>query len=80
VIDIGLELALALQRLYPDKFKVDAMARLVGDDATIAALRAGETRAQIKARWAAGLAAYERRCAPILLYQSIRAARSAAAE
>ena len=43
------ELALAVRRLYPDKFKVDDMARLLGDDDTLAAIRKGETLAQIKA-------------------------------
>jgi uncharacterized protein YbbC (DUF1343 family) len=68
VVDIGLELALAVQRLYPDKFKTEEMGRLLGDDATLAAIRAGESRAQIKARWASGLADYERRRKAALLY------------
>ena len=29
VVDVGIELALTLRRLYPNDFKVDAMARLL---------------------------------------------------
>ncbi|MEO6246182.1 MAG: exo-beta-N-acetylmuramidase NamZ domain-containing protein [Opitutaceae bacterium] len=68
VIDIGLELALAVRRLYPDKFKIDDMARLLGDDETIAALKAGEPRASIKTRWEKGLSAFEERRRGALLY------------
>ncbi len=68
VIDIGLELALAVRRLYPDKFKVDDMARLLGDDETLNAIKSGETLAQIKARWSASLATYEQRRKAAQLY------------
>jgi uncharacterized protein YbbC (DUF1343 family) len=68
-VDVGIELALAVRRLYPDKFKVDEMARLMGDDETVAAIRNGETLAQIKARWAAGLKRYEERRAAALIYR-----------
>jgi uncharacterized protein YbbC (DUF1343 family)/CubicO group peptidase (beta-lactamase class C family) len=68
VVDIGLELALAVRRLYPDKFKVEDMARLLGDEPTIKAIAAGEPRAQIKARWAAELAKFEQRRRAALLY------------
>lgn len=69
-VDIGLELALVLQRLYPSQFKVDDMARLLGHDETLQALRAGESLARIRARWTAGLARFETRRQPFLLYKS----------
>lgn len=70
VVDIGIELALALRRMYPEKFDVDAMARLLGDDATLEAIKAGEPCERIKARWAAGLAKFEQRRQSIRLYPS----------
>ncbi|MDP3072826.1 MAG: DUF1343 domain-containing protein [Opitutaceae bacterium] len=68
VVDIGLELALVIQRLHPDKFKVADMARLMGDDETITALQAGETRAAIKARWEKAGAQFAERRRTALLY------------
>jgi uncharacterized protein YbbC (DUF1343 family) len=68
VVDIGIELALAVHRLYPDKFRVADMGRLLGDDATLAAIEAGEPLAKIKARWADGLAKFEQRRRAALLY------------
>jgi uncharacterized protein YbbC (DUF1343 family) len=68
VVDIGIELALAVHRLYPDKFKVEEMGRLLGDDETLNAIKAGETLAAIKARWAKAGAAFEERRRGALLY------------
>ena len=68
VVDIGLELALAMARLYPEQFKLDPMSRLLGDDATLAALKAGTSRAAIKATWAKDLAAFQERRQAYLIY------------
>jgi uncharacterized protein YbbC (DUF1343 family) len=68
VLDIGIELALAVHRLYPDKFKVSDMGRLLGDDETLNAIQAGESRANIKARWAKANALFEERRRGALLY------------
>ena len=68
VLDIGVELALAVHRLYPDKFKVEEMGRLLGDDETLNAIKSGESLAQIKARWAAGLKKFDERRRSALLY------------
>lgn len=68
VVDIGIELALAVHRLYPDKFRVEEMGRLLGDDTTLAAIKAGEPLEKIKGRWTPGLADYERRRKTALLY------------
>src|SRR6185295_7266791 len=59
VVDIGIELPLLVHRLYPDKFKVEDMGRLLGDDETIQAIKSGESLAQIKARWAKARALFE---------------------
>lgn len=68
VVDIGIELALAMQRLYPEQFKTDAMARLLGDDETLAAIKVGLSAASIKAAWAKRLAAFEERRQAFLIY------------
>jgi uncharacterized protein YbbC (DUF1343 family) len=72
VVDIGIELALVLRRLYPDKFKVEDMGRLLGDDETLNAIKAGESRAAIKARWTKASSRFEERRASALLYGSER--------
>ena len=68
VVDLGIQLALVLRRLYPEQFKVADMARLTGDDETITAIANGESLAQIKQRWSAGLARYEERRQAVRLY------------
>ncbi len=70
VVDIGIELALVLRRLYPAQFNVDDMTRLLGDDSTLQAIRAGEPRAKIKAGWADGLVKFEARRKAVTLYRS----------
>ena len=75
VIDIGIVLALTIHRLYPDKFKVEDMGRLLGDDETLSAIKAGESLASIKARWAKGHAAFEERRRGALLYGAASGSR-----
>jgi uncharacterized protein YbbC (DUF1343 family) len=70
VVDIGIVLALTIHRLHPDKFKVEDMGRLLGDDETLAAIKAGESLASIKARWTKAGAAFEERRRGALLYGS----------
>lgn len=69
VVDVGIELALALRRLYPAEFNVDAMGRLLGDDATLDAIRRGEPLARIKAAWEPGLRDFAARRERALLYR-----------
>lgn len=70
VVDIGIQLALTIHRLYPEKFNVDDMGRLLGHDETLNAIKAGESLANIKARWAKASAAFEERRRGALLYGS----------
>jgi uncharacterized protein YbbC (DUF1343 family) len=72
VVDIGIELALAVSRLYPDKFTVGDMGRLLGDDETLNAIKTGESLAGIKARWAKSGAAFAERRRGALLYGTAR--------
>jgi uncharacterized protein YbbC (DUF1343 family) len=69
VVDMGVTVALTLQRLWPDHFKVDAMARLLGDDETLQAIAAGKSLAAIKALWAPRLAEFAVRREKFLLYR-----------
>lgn len=68
VVDVGIELALAVHRLYPGQFDVGQMGRLLGNDETLAAIARGESLAQIKARWAPGLQAFAIRRRAALIY------------
>jgi uncharacterized protein YbbC (DUF1343 family) len=70
VVDIGIQLALTIHRLYPDKFRVEDMGRLLGHDETLNAIKAGESLANIKARWTKSSAAFEERRRGALLYGS----------
>ena len=68
-VDVGLALAITLQKIYPQKLQAAAMARLLGDDATLAAIIAGKSFAEIKAGWSSGLAEFEARRKAFLLYR-----------
>ena len=68
-VDVGLALAITLQKIYPQKLQAAAMARLLGDDATLAAIIAGKSFAEIKASWSSGLAEFEARRKAFLLYR-----------
>jgi len=74
VVDIGIQLALTIHRLYPEHFNVEDMSRLLGDDETLSAIKAGESLAAIKARWTKANAAFEERRRGALLYGSRDAA------
>jgi uncharacterized protein YbbC (DUF1343 family)/CubicO group peptidase (beta-lactamase class C family) len=68
VVDIGIELALAMQRLYPEKFKADSMARLLGADETLAEIKTGLSTPAIKAAWSKRLVNFNERREAFLLY------------
>lgn len=64
----GLEIALALRRLYPDDWDVEAYDRLLVSAATLDAVRAGRPWREIEASWQPALDDFLRRRAPHLLY------------
>jgi uncharacterized protein YbbC (DUF1343 family) len=68
-VDLGIQLALTLQRLYPDAFELNKIRRLLQHDATIQAIRAGKALAEIKATWARELMEFRERREPFLLYR-----------
>ncbi len=69
VVDIGLTLALTLQRLHPNEFAIEKMQTLLQSRVTLEAIKAGKSLAEIKQDWAADLAAFQKRREPFLLYK-----------
>jgi uncharacterized protein YbbC (DUF1343 family)/CubicO group peptidase (beta-lactamase class C family) len=66
--DLGVTLAATLHRLYGEQVKLEKMARLLGDAATLKAIQAGKPLAEIQARWREGLAKFTERSRPHWLY------------
>jgi uncharacterized protein YbbC (DUF1343 family) len=58
-IRVGLEIAAALRKKYPDHFDVTKILLLLGNDSTIQQLQAGTPPAEIIANWNKDLAAYD---------------------
>jgi uncharacterized protein YbbC (DUF1343 family)/CubicO group peptidase (beta-lactamase class C family) len=65
---VGLELAAALQKLYPGKIDLAADKRLIGSDEAIRRLQAGDDPRAIQESLVDSLAAFARLRAPYLLY------------
>jgi len=65
---LGIELAAALYRLHPQKFRIRAMLALLGSSRTLAAIEAGEDPAAMGKYWQAGLRSFEAARATYLLY------------
>ena len=65
---LGIELASALQRLYPGQFQLDRTLGLIGNTATLQALHRGTDPRQIEALWADALQSFVARRQPFLLY------------
>ncbi|MFZ0063867.1 MAG: exo-beta-N-acetylmuramidase NamZ domain-containing protein [Pyrinomonadaceae bacterium] len=64
----GIEIAVALRRLYPNDWKIDSYLRLLVNADTLARIKNGETPEVIERSWAAGLAEFQRARASVLLY------------
>ncbi len=67
-VDVGLELARRLYRLYPDNFKLDKMAHLLLHPPTMEAVKADKPLAAIHALWQKDLDAFQQRRAKYLIY------------
>jgi uncharacterized protein YbbC (DUF1343 family) len=68
-VRVGLEIASALQRLYPTKYEVDQAVRLLGAKDTITRIKSGDDPAAIAASWGAAEAKWRLLRAKYLLYQ-----------
>ena len=64
----GIEMALALRRLYPNDWKVDSYLRLLVNADTLERVKRGEPARDIVASWNAGLQEFRRVRAEVLLY------------
>jgi uncharacterized protein YbbC (DUF1343 family) len=65
---VGLEIADALHRLYPDKFQLEKMIELLGSQSTIDRLKRGDAPAEIISGWSADLARFRAMRDKYLLY------------
>ena len=67
-VDVGLTIAKILNRLYPRQFGIDKMDKLLGHQATLEAVKAGQSLTEIRASWANGLDDFKKRRAKYLIY------------
>jgi len=67
-IDVGLEIARQLRRLYPDHWEVDAFDRLLANRDCLNAVRKGQDLRLIRATYEEGLRQFTQRRAQWLLY------------
>ncbi len=68
-VDIGITLALTLRKLHPNDWQVDKFYRLLKHDATLEAVKRGDSLQAIKASWRQDLKAFERRRKMFLIYR-----------
>ncbi len=68
-VHTGIEIAVALRKLYPNDWQVDRYGRLLVDDQTLARIRNGETAGSIEAAWRPNSESFIQRRAPYLLYK-----------
>jgi uncharacterized protein YbbC (DUF1343 family)/CubicO group peptidase (beta-lactamase class C family) len=68
-VRLGLEIASALNKLYPSQYQLDAAARLFGSRETLAKIKLGEDPAAIAASWNAGEAKWRLLRSKYLLYR-----------
>jgi len=64
----GIEMALALRKLYPNDWKVDSYLKLLVNADTLARVKRGESAREILASWNAGLQEFRKARESILLY------------
>ncbi|MDR3720548.1 MAG: DUF1343 domain-containing protein, partial [Candidatus Acidoferrales bacterium] len=68
-IRMGLEIADALHRLYPDHFALEKIITLLGSQATVDGLKRGDAPADIVAGWSRDLDKFRRMREKYLLYK-----------
>jgi len=67
-VDVGLALALTLQRLHPGEFALDKMSPLLLHRPTLEAIRAGKPLGEIKRLWSPDLETFKERRRQFLIY------------
>ena len=68
-VDVGITIALVLQRLYPNEYAVNKPINLLTSKPTLEAIKRGDSLIAIKQSWAADLEAFKKRREPFLLYK-----------
>ena len=68
-VDVGITIALVLQRLYPNEYAVNKPINLLTSKPTLEAIKRGDSLIAIKQSWAAGLETFKKRREPFLLYK-----------
>jgi uncharacterized protein YbbC (DUF1343 family) len=68
-IEMGLEIAEALHKLYPRQFQIAKMIRLLGSQSTVERLERGDAPKQIESGWGADLAKFGAMRAKYLIYR-----------
>jgi len=68
-VDIGLAIALTVQRIYPKDYALDKLQPLLRDKKIIEAIKAGTPLASIKKTWADELDQFKKRRAGYLMYK-----------
>ncbi len=66
---LGLELAAALRKLYPDRFDIEGTRQLIGSKSVFSALKAGVDPRYLPALWQSELAGFRATRAKYLLYR-----------
>ena len=68
-VDVGLALALTLQRLYPNDFALEKVEHLLQHPPTMEAIKSGKSLAEIKQLWATDLEEFKKRREKFLIYR-----------
>ncbi|PWU09223.1 MAG: hypothetical protein C5B50_27865 [Verrucomicrobia bacterium] len=68
VVDVALQIAETLYRLYPKNFKPEKMSHLLKDEPTLEAIKAGKPLSEIRASWQKDLDEFQQRRAKYLIY------------
>jgi uncharacterized protein YbbC (DUF1343 family)/CubicO group peptidase (beta-lactamase class C family) len=69
-VDVGMTLAMALRRLYPNDFALDKVQHLLQHEATLEAIKAGKSLGEIKQSWTRDLEEFKKRREKFLIYFS----------
>jgi len=64
----GIEMAIALRKLYPNDWKIDSYSRLLVNADTLQRIKRGETARQIVNSWNDSLQEFRRARAEVFLY------------
>ena len=68
VVDVGIEMARVLYRLYPTNFSIEKIEHLLLHSPTLEAIKAGKSLGEIHALWKADLEDFQKRRAKFLIY------------